>query len=219
MSAESGIPTFRGSDGLWENHRIEDVATPGAWERDQELVLRFYNLRRKAVLEAKPNKGHTILADLESIFDVTIITQNIDDLHERAGSSQVVHLHGEIIKSRSTLNPNLVYPVSGWEIKSGDTCELGSQLRPHIVWFGEAVPMMDDAIDLVQQADIFIVVGTSLQVYPAASLVEFVPASSPKFLVDPGKPDSRLIRELSHIEAGAGDGLTALYPQLLQLSK
>jgi NAD-dependent deacetylase len=219
MSAESGIPTFRGSDGLWENHRIEDVATPGAWERDFELVLRFYNLRRKAVLEAKPNRGHEILAELERNFEVAVITQNIDDLHERAGSTRVLHLHGEIVKSRSTVNPKLIYPVAGWEIKTGETCELGSQLRPHIVWFGESVPMMDDAIDLVQQADVFIVVGTSLQVYPAASLVEFVPTTSPKFLIDPGKPESQLIRELSHIAKGAGEGLDLLYPQLLQLSK
>jgi len=214
MSAESGIPTFRGSDGLWENHRIEDVATPGAWERDFELVLRFYNLRRKAVQEAKPNKGHEILAELEQWYDVQIITQNIDDLHERAGSSNVIHLHGEIIKARSSIKSSSIYPMEGWELKVGDTCELGYQLRPHIVWFGESVPMMEVAIELVQTADLFAVVGTSLQVYPAASLVEFVAPNVPKYLIDPGIPKSRLITKLQHIKLGASIGLEELKQKL-----
>lgn len=215
MSAESGIPTFRGSDGLWENHRIEDVATPGAWEKDFELVLRFYNLRRKAILEAIPNRGHEILVELEQWYDVQIITQNIDDLHERAGSSHVLHLHGEITKARSSIKSSLIYPVNGWELKVGETCELGYQLRPHIVWFGESVPMMEVAIKLVQTADLFAVVGTSLQVYPAASLVEYVGSHVPKYLIDPGIPESRLTSSLQHFKLGAGAGLEELKRKLI----
>ncbi|MBE0641888.1 MAG: NAD-dependent deacylase, partial [Bacteroidales bacterium] len=140
MSAESGISTFRDSNGLWENHRVEDVASPIAWERNPELVMNFYNLRRRNVMEAEPNAGHLALVKLEQKYDVRIITQNVDDLHERAGSSNVLHLHGEIRKARSTVDENLVYPIEGWELRFGDLCEKGSQLRPHIVWFGEAVP-------------------------------------------------------------------------------
>ncbi len=145
ISAESGLATFRDSGGLWEGYRVEDVATPEAWRRNPELVLEFYNQRRKSGLEAKPNRGHEVLAELQNDFDVTIITQNVDDLHERAGSQKVIHLHGSLFESRSTLDPSLVYKINGWELKLGEKCERGSQLRPNIVWFGEMVPMMEVA--------------------------------------------------------------------------
>lgn len=188
ISAESGLKTFRDSDGLWENYRIEEVATPEAWHRNPALVQEFYNLRRKGVLEAQPNAAHMALAEYEQWFDIEIITQNIDNLHERAGSTKVLHLHGEIIKSQSTKNPSLVYDVEGWELKMGDTCELGSQLRPFIVWFGEAVPKMDEATERMALADAVMIVGTSLQVYPAAGLVHQAPLHAPVFLVDPNTP-------------------------------
>jgi NAD-dependent deacetylase len=212
ISAESGIKTFRDSDGLWENYRIEEVATPEAWNANPPLVQEFYNMRRKSVLEAQPNAAHTALAEYEKYFDIHIITQNIDDLHERAGSKNVLHLHGEIRKSQSTHNPNLVYNIEGWELKMGDTCELGAQLRPFIVWFGEAVPKMDDAIELVQEADIVMVVGTSLQVYPAAGLVNYAPASSPIYIIDPGAPAYSHRNNLTFIQQKAGIGV----PQLLK---
>jgi NAD-dependent deacetylase len=215
MSAESGIATFRGANGLWENHRIEDVASPEGWARNQELVLEFYNQRRKAVRKAQPNEGHHILADLEKYFDVQIITQNIDDLHERAGSSNILHLHGEIIKSRSTINPSLIYTMDGDELNVGDTCEAGSQLRPHIVWFGEAVPMIEPAAQLVEQADILIIVGTSLQVYPAAGLVRYTLPFIPKFIIDPETPDISGIASMHAIRAGASKGLAELKEKLL----
>jgi NAD-dependent deacetylase len=215
MSAESGIATFRGSDGLWENHRIEDVASPGGWARDPDLVLEFYNQRRKRIHEVEPNRGHFILAQLEKYFDVQIITQNIDNLHERAGSSNVLHLHGEITKSRSTADPQKVYDIDGWELKRGDKCELGSQLRPHIVWFGEAVPMIEPAAAIAASADIFVVVGTSLQVYPAAGLVQYAPRFSPKYIIDPNVPDVSGIREMVPIRKGAGEGLEELKAMLL----
>jgi NAD-dependent deacetylase len=210
MSAESGIPTFRGSDGLWENHRIEDVASPEGWQRDPHLVLHFYNERRKKVWEVTPNRGHEILAELENQFDVQIITQNIDNLHERAGSSNVLHLHGEITKSRSTAKSDLVYDISGWELKWGDRCEMGSQLRPHIVWFGEAVPMIEPAARLVSEADIFVVVGTSLQVYPAAGLITYAPTFCPKYIIDPNIPDVGNIRNMVGIAKGGSEGLAEL---------
>jgi NAD-dependent deacetylase len=215
MSAESGIPTFRGADGLWENHRIEEVATPEAWEADPRLVLRFYNERRRNLLRCGPNAGHFALAELEKHYDVRIITQNIDDLHERAGSTSVMHLHGELRKSRSTRDPDLIYPVSGWELYWGDTCELGSQLRPHIVWFGEPVPLITDAERLVRQADILLVVGTSLQVYPAAGLIHEAPASVPKYLIDPDAPAVRGVPGLHVIHRGAGEGLAELRKMLI----
>lgn len=185
ISAESGLKTFRDSDGLWEGHRVEDVATPEAWARNPELVQQFYNERRAAVLNAEPNEAHKALAQLESKYDVHIITQNIDNLHERAGSSKVLHLHGVITKAQSSSDPSLVYDIGGPELKMGERCELGSQLRPHVVWFGEAVPAMEEAIALTRNADIFVVVGTSLQVYPAASLVNYVRAAAAIYLVDP----------------------------------
>lgn len=185
VSAESGLKTFRGDDGLWEGYRVEDVATPEAWARDPEMVQHFYNVRRKAVLGAAPNAAHKALVRLEQKYDVNIITQNIDDLHERAGSKSVWHLHGLITYSQSSANPNLTYPVKGSEIRMRELCELGSQLRPHVVWFGEAVPAMGEAIRLCRQAHIFIAVGTSLQVYPAAGLIYETQQGIPKYFVDP----------------------------------
>ena len=188
ISAESGLKTFRDSDGLWEGYRVEDVATPEAWHRNPELVQEFYNQRRKSVLEAEPNAAHHALAKLEEKYDVTIITQNIDDLHERAGSTNVVHLHGIITRSQSSRNSNLTYPIEGWEIKMGELCELGSQLRAHVVWFGEAVPMIETAAAICADANIFILVGSSLVVYPAAGLVHYVPGKALKYIVDPKIP-------------------------------
>jgi NAD-dependent deacetylase len=188
VSAESGIKTFRDSGGLWEGHDVMDVASPEGWERNPGVVLEFYNQRRKDALTAKPNAGHLIIAELEKHFNVTVITQNVDDLHEKAGSSKVIHLHGELFKSRSTLDPSLIYDISGWELKLGDKCEKGSQLRPHIVWFGEMVPMMDIAVEEAITADYFIVIGTSLQVYPAAGLIEYTRQSIPIFVIDPNLP-------------------------------
>ncbi|MBK5286328.1 MAG: NAD-dependent deacylase, partial [Bacteroidia bacterium] len=173
ISAESGLKTFRDSDGLWEEYNVYDVATPEAWYRNRKLVLDFYNARRKQVINAKPNAAHYSLAKLESSFDVSIITQNIDDLHERAGSKNVLHLHGELMKSQSTLDKKLLYPVSGTELNEGDKCERGSQLRPFVVWFGEEVPMIPRAAEIISEAEILIIVGTSLQVYPAAGLIEY----------------------------------------------
>lgn len=183
ISAESGLKTFRAADGLWEEHRIEDVATPEAWQRDPDLVLRFYNERRRDVLAAQPNAAHRALAELQTHANVQIVTQNIDDLHERADSNKVLHLHGEIMKARSSIDEHRLYDTHGNDIQMGDACELGSQLRPHVVWFGEAVPMMERAVELTMRADIFIVVGTSLAVYPAASLLQFVRDDAEKFIV------------------------------------
>lgn len=207
MSAESGLKTFRDHDGLWENFRIEDVATPEAWRSDRALVLRFYNERRKALLQAQPNAGHKIIAAWEKDFRVSVITQNVDDLHERAGSSNVLHLHGELTKARSTADPDLVYPIAGWELKEGDRCEKGSQLRPHIVWFGEAVPLMPEAEAIVASADILVIVGTSLQVYPAAGLAWCAPASARRFLIDPRPPAAP---GFTVLESGASEGLLRL---------
>jgi NAD-dependent deacetylase len=218
MSAESGIKTFRDSGGLWEEYRIEDVATPEAWQKNPRLVLEFYNQRRKQVMQAKPNKGHVILAELEKHFDIQIITQNIDDLHERAGSKKVLHLHGQIMKSQSSTDPNLIYTMARPEINYGDKCEKGSQLRPHIVWFGEMVPEMENAIDLVADADVFITVGTSLVVYPAAGLIHYTPSQSVKYLVDPGDFDSTVLGNLRHIKMGASDGLKQLQKELLSVA-
>jgi NAD-dependent deacetylase len=188
ISAESGLKTFRDSDGLWEGYNIQDVATPEAWEWNPVLVQDFYNMRRKSVLEAKPNAAHYALAQLEEKFKVTIITQNIDDLHERGGSSNVIHLHGIITRSQSSKNPNLTYSIDGWELKMGELCELGSQLRAHVVWFGEAVPMIDEAARICSTADLFILVGSSLAVYPAAGLINYVPHNVPKYIIDPKIP-------------------------------
>ena len=185
VSAESNLPTFRGSDGLWEGHRVEDVATPQAWRENRELVLEFYNQRRADCLKAKPNAAHLYFAALAREHEVRIITQNIDDLHERAGSTNVLHLHGEIRKAQSSLDPSLVYPIRGERLDLGDRCELGAQLRPHVVWFGEPVPNMGQAVDLVHDADLLIIVGTSLQVYPAATLAYEVSADCQVAFIDP----------------------------------
>lgn len=215
ISAESGINTFRDSGGLWENHRVEDVATPEAWKRNPDLVLEFYNQRRKQALAVKPNAAHYALVALEKKYDVQIITQNVDNLHEVAGSKNVLHLHGELFKSQSTKNPSLVYEMSSWELKKGDLCELGSQLRPHIVWFGEAVPMMDKAIDITETADIFVVIGTSLAVYPAAGLVHYVDYGVPVYIIDPAKPDINLKKNMTFIQDKASSGMEKL-TQLLE---
>ncbi|MGZ3942478.1 MAG: SIR2 family NAD-dependent protein deacylase [Bacteroidia bacterium] len=214
MSAESGIRTFRDSGGLWEQYKIEDVATPEAWQKNPRLVLEFYNQRRKQVAEAQPNKGHLMLAALEKDFDVQIITQNIDDLHERAGSKKVLHLHGQIMKAQSSIDPNLVYPMKKLDIVFGDKCEKGSQLRPHIVWFGEMVPEMENAINMMTDADIFITVGTSLVVYPAAGLIHYAPSKSIKYLVDPGEFDASVLNNLRHIKEVASTGLQILAEEL-----
>jgi NAD-dependent deacetylase len=187
ISAESGIQTFRDADGLWENHRIEDVASPEGWRRNPGMVLDFYNQRRKNVKNVHPNQGHLDLVEMEKHFDVHIITQNIDDLHERAGSKNILHLHGEILKICSSTEPKVVLDWSD-DINMGDLCPRGTQLRPFIVWFGEAVPMLEIAADLAEKADYFIVIGTSLQVYPAASLMMYAPSGTPFFYVDP-KPN------------------------------
>ncbi|TAE96255.1 MAG: NAD-dependent deacylase [Runella slithyformis] len=215
ISAESGLKTFRDHDGLWEGHRVEDVATPDGWARNPALVLQFYNERRKAGMNAKPNAGHQVLADLQKDFDVQIITQNVDNLHEKAGSKKVLHLHGEIFKSRSTRNPDLVYDLKGWELNMGDRCELGSQLRPHIVWFHEAVPMIEPAIELSAEADIFVVVGTSLAVYPAASLVYYVAPSVPVYVIDPKIPDVEPRPNWTFIAEKATVGMEILKQKLL----
>ena len=216
ISAESGLKTFRDSNGLWEEHRVEDVATYEAWVRNPALVLEFYNQRRKQLYEVQPNAAHIALAKLEEKFDVQVITQNVDDLHERGGSSQVMHLHGELKKVRSTADPNLVYTLDGWELKLGDKCEKGSQLRPHIVWFGEAVPLIEEAAVLSSQADIFIVIGTSLNVYPAAGLLNYVPGNTPKFLVDPNASPMPWIRNLTIVKEKAGSGVPKIVDELQQ---
>ncbi len=216
ISAESGLRTFREMGGLWEEYDVHEVASPQAWSADMDLVLRFYNERRKQLLNAKPNAGHTGLAELEKDFDVEIITQNVDDLHERAGSSKVLHLHGELKKVRSTLDPSLVYELDGWELKKGDTCEKGAQLRPHIVWFGEAVPLIEDAVEITQRADAFAVIGTSLLVYPAAGLVDYVPSGVPIYLVDPNEIPVPRHREVDFIKEKASSGLPILKEKLLK---
>jgi len=209
ISAESGLRTFRDSDGLWEGYDINEVATATAWRRNPGLVLEFYNMRRKNVQEAKPNTAHYGLADLQEDFDVHVVTQNIDDLHERAGSKNVLHLHGEILKMRSEKNEELIYPIEG-EIKLGDKAEDEAQLRPHIVWFEEAVPMMEEATRIVRSADIFVIVGTSLVVYPAASLVIYAPWSAPKFIVDKRIPYTSSLYNLVTIEKPATEGVAEL---------
>ncbi len=215
ISAESGISTFRDSGGLWEQHRIEDVATFEAWHRNQQLVLDFYNQRRKRLSEVNPNAGHLALVELEKKYHVQIITQNVDDLHERAGSTHVMHLHGELKKVRSTLDSSLVYTLDGWELKKGDLCEKGSQLRPHIVWFGEAVPLIEPAAELASDADVFIVIGTSLNVYPAAGLIYNVKPGTPVYLVDPQAEMLPDVKNLTIFRETAGKGVPKLVNQLL----
>lgn len=215
MSADSGLKTFRGSDGLWEGHDIREVATPQAWERDKELVLEFYNQRRKQEHSVEPNKGHKALARLEDEYDVTIITQNVDSLHERAGSSEVIHLHGQLSKVRSEKDPSLIYDIGGDTVEIGDTAEDGAQLRPHVVWFGEPVPNMEKAAEIVPQADILIVIGTSLIVYPAAGLVDLAPAEIPKYIIDPSIPELRDFSGWEHLKQRAAEGTPELVENYL----
>lgn len=215
ISAESGISTFRDSGGLWEKHSIEEVATPQAWQRNQDLVLDFYNQRRKQLYEVEPNAAHYALAGLEKKFEVKIITQNVDDLHERAGSSNVLHLHGELKKAQSSLDPALVYDIEGWELKKGDKCERGSQLRPHVVWFGEPVPMIEPAAEISSQADIYLVVGTSLNVYPAAGLIHYTKPGTPVYLIDPHADAVAGIQNLTVIRNKAGKALPELSKKLM----
>ena len=214
ISAESGIKTFRDADGLWEGYDVMEVASPEGWENNMELVLDFYNQRRKQLLEVTPNDAHRSLVDLETRYKVDIITQNIDDLHERAGSSRVTHLHGELLKARSTFDDDL---VMDWkkDIKTGDFCEYNYQLRPHVVWFGEAVPMFQKAVEICAEADILIVVGTSMQVYPAAGLVDYIPKDCPIYFIDP-KPNIRESKNLEIIQKTAVEGLPQLVQRLLE---
>lgn len=216
ISAESGIKTFRDANGLWEEHRITDVASPEGWQKNRALVLHFYNLRRAQLAGAQPNAAHLALKTLETKYRVTVITQNVDDLHERAGSSHVVHLHGELTKVRSTLDPRLVYDWGYKELAEGQKCEKGSQLRPHIVWFGEMVPEMEHATQISRQADIFVVVGTSLQVYPAAGLMHYAPPQAPIYLIDPNAGQLETGPRVTGIAAKASEGLPALVHQLLK---
>ncbi len=218
MSAESGIRTFRDMNGLWEEYDVMEVASIEAWYKNPELLLHFYNDRRKQMIESKPNQGHLLLAELEKNFDVQIITQNVDDLHERAGSTHVLHLHGELTKARSTLDPSLIYLLDNPEMKMGDKCEKGSQLRPHIVWFGEEVPAMTEAIPIVESADYICVIGTSLNVYPAAGLINYAPANAPLYLIDPNPPAS-LPRKVEVIAKGAGEGVVELIHRLAERQK
>jgi len=206
ISAESGISTFRDAGGLWEGHDIMEVASPEGWRKNRELVLDFYNKRRKQALNCLPNEAHMELAGLEKFFDVTIITQNVDNLHEKAGSSKIIHLHGELFKSQSTVDPDLIYDMEGWQINLGDKCEKGSQLRPYIVWFGELVPLMEPAIDAAEEADIFAVIGTSMMVYPAAGLIQYTGRRIPKYIIDVKIPETGTFENLRKIEAPASKG-------------
>ena len=216
MSQESGLKTFRDLGGLWEQYDVTQLASPSAWQNNPGLVLAFYNERRKKLWEAKPNEGHRGIAELEKHFDTTIITQNVDDLHEQAGSSKVLHLHGELRKARSTIDPSLVYTLKHWELNLGDKCEKGSQLRPHIVWFGESVPAIAEAIIIAQEADIFVVIGTSLAVYPAANLVNYTKAQIPIFVVDPNNPEIYK-SNVVFIQKKASVGVKQLKNELLKL--
>jgi len=218
MSAESGLSTFRDAGGLWERYDVMQVASPVGWAADMDLVLEFYNQRRRHLLEVNPNIGHRALAELDRVFDTTIITQNIDDLHERAGSKEVIHVHGELLKARSTRYPELIYPRTS-DIRRGDLCERGAQLRPHVVWFGEAVPMMETAIQYMLGADIVIVVGTSMQVYPAAGLVYYSPVDAPVYYIDPMPQVNHELASRLHLKVipkTAGDGVPQLVRDLIQ---
>jgi len=216
MSAESGLTTFRDSGGLWEGYDVMEVASVYGWQNDPDKVLRFYNERRKQALNAVPNKGHKALAQLEDYFNVSVITQNVDKLHEKAGSTNVIHLHGEIDKARSSVDPDLIYNIGDSDIKLGDLCEKGSQLRPHIVWFGEIVPMMETAIKVAKKADIFIVIGTSLVVYPAAGLLEYVSDDTQVYIIDPAKPDIQIKQNYHFVGNSAAKGTPELVQELIK---
>jgi NAD-dependent deacetylase len=210
ISAESGLATFRDMGGIWEKYDVTEVASPEAWNSNPELVLRFYNERRKKLYEVEPNLGHHVLAELEQYFNIQIITQNVDDLHERAGSTNILHLHGELKKARSTANPSLVHEIEGPELNFGDVCELGAQLRPHIVWFGEMVEYISEARQIVSQADLFLVVGTSLNVYPAAGLMHFIPTGIPVYVIDPANINLIENQNFSFLKEKASVGLMAI---------
>ncbi len=218
ISAESAIKTFRDSGGLWEEHDVTEVATPMAWWKNQELVLRFYNERRRQLEKAQPNAGHLGIAALEKHFRVTVITQNVDNLHERAGSKNIVHLHGELTKARSTTDPTLIYDIGYKDLIKGDKCEKGSQLRPHIVWFGEAVPMMDEAARISSGADIFAVIGSSLNVYPAAGLIQYAPPQASLWLIDPNDVDVPISRHVEVIKEPASKGVALMTERQLLVS-
>ena len=217
VSADSGLSTFRDADGLWANYRIEDVCTPEALKRNRPLVVEFYNKRRKELLSTKPNPAHYAIAELEKYFDVQVVTQNVDDLHERAGSTRIIHLHGELMKLRSERNDNIIVPIEGWEQLLDARAEDGALLRPHIVFFGESVPMFDAATKIAAEADMMIVVGTSLAVYPAAMLVRYAKSGVPIYVIDPGNPDTSMIRNpLTHINARAAEGMPQLAKELIE---
>ena len=216
ISMESGIPTFRDSNGLWEGHRVEDVASPEGWARDPAKVLDFYNQRRKKALEVKPNRAHYVVAELQEYFDVIVVTQNVDDLHERAGARNVIHLHGSLFEARSCADPSLVYPIKGWQLNIGDTCEKGSQLRPNIVWFGEMVPLMEVAAYHTSNADVVIVVGTSMVVYPAAGLIDYAPHDCVKYMVDPKIPEVAYMRGVRSFAEKASTGMEKVKAELLK---
>jgi len=216
ISAESGLKTFRDSNGLWEGYNIEDVATPQAWQRNPQLVQDFYNMRRRDVLKAQPNAAHYALAQLEEKHNVTIITQNIDDLHERAGSTSVLHLHGIITRSQSSINPELTYPIDGWELRMDEVCELGSPLSAHVVWFGEDVPMIEKAAAMCANAELFILSGTSLAVYPAAGLIHYVRSGVKKYIIDPKIPDVDRLTNVIKIRVKASVGLPQLVDKLIK---
>lgn len=216
MSAESGIKTFRDADGLWEGHDVMEVASPAGWKRNQELVLDFYNQRRRQLLQVEPNAAHFGIAELQEHFQVELITQNVDDLHERAGSKRVLHLHGELLKVRSTKFPELVYPWTK-DLNTGDHCERGFQLRPHIVWFGEEVPLLEQAALICSQADILVIIGTSLQVYPAAGLMAYAPADIPVYYIDKNPGVNYELKRISNLrvwEASASEGVKRLKKDL-----
>lgn len=218
ISAECGIQTFREGNGLWENYRIEDVATLEAWQRDPSLVQEFYNQRRKQILDSKPNEAHQIIAELEEHYEVMVITQNIDDLHERAGSSNVMHLHGNIryAKSSGPAQERAYFPIDGWELKITDLCPGGYPLRPHVVWFGEDVPMYEKALKEVRKCEILLVIGTSLQVYPAAGIRHYAPINSRKFLIDPKADNFSTVGEFMPIKKSATEGMKTLLDYLAQ---
>ena len=207
ISAESGIKTFRDMGGLWKEYDVMEVASPTAWQNTPNLVHQFYNERRKQLFECEPNKAHKLLAELEKEYDIEIITQNVDDLHERAGSSKVLHLHGELKKARSTVDENLIYELNKWELNLNDTCEKGSPLRPHIVWFGESVPAISEAAEIAATADLFLIIGTSLNVYPAAGLIDYVPQQTQIYIIDPNQPSVQTYRNVTFIIEKASTGM------------
>ncbi len=216
ISQESGLKTFRDMGGLWEEYDITEVASYAAWEKNPSLVLKFYNERRKQLINAKPNAAHFALTELEKYFNTYIITQNVDDLHERAGSKNVLHLHGKLMKARSTVDPNFIYELKHWELKLGDKCKKGSQLRPHVVWFGEAVPSIEQAVEITKTADIFVVIGTSLNVYPAAGLINYTNFNIPIFLIDPNEVNINDDKKIEFINKKASIGTPLLVRKLVE---